>query len=233
MSKNRKAMLRVNDDDRDSVTPHQTHLVTNGSSRSARGIVLESALAFLFVGAFTLLLSYILNNPLIIWPPAGVAVALAATEGPAAILGAALGSLALGFLAQMLPFHSGYSGAALLSALIVAGSVAMRTTIGVWLLQRFRAFPFGGVNIASIGLFVLLGPVVIGLIGAALSMANVIVLADLAWSDAPLFGAVEWCSDALGIMIFTPIIVFYRRSRMGERFHNTAPSSEPACSRSP
>ena len=213
----------ANVDDRKSVTPHQTILVTNGSSRFDRGIVLRSALAFFFVGALTLALSYILNNPLIIWPPAGVAFALAATEGPAAILGAALGSLALGLLAQLLPFQSGYSVAALLSALIVAGSVALRTAVGVWLLRRFRAFPFGGVNISSVGLFVLLGPVATGLIGAALSMANAIVFGDLAWSDAPFFGAVEWCSDALGIMIFTPIIVFYRRSRMGERLHNTAP----------
>ena len=205
------------------MTPHQTIRVTNGSSRFDRGIVLQSALAFLLVGVLTVLLSRILNNPLIVWPPAGVAVALAATEGPAAILGAALGSLAIGYLAQLPLFQSGYSAAALLSPIIVAGSVALRTAIGVWLLRRFRAFPFGGVNFASVGLFVLLGPVVIGLIGAALSVANAVVLADLAWSDAPLFGAVEWCSDALGIMIFTPIIVFYRGSRMGERLHNTAP----------
>ena len=205
------------------MTPHQTILETNGSSRFDRGIVLQSALAFSLVGALTVLLSHILNNPLIVWPPAGVAVALAATEGPAAILGAALGSLALGLLVQLPPLQSSYSGAALFSPFIVAGSVALRTAVGVWLLRRFRAFPFGGVNIASVGAFVLLGPVVIGLIGAALSVANAIFFADLAWSDGPLYGAVEWCSDALGIMIFTPIIVFYRSSRRGERFHNTAP----------
>ncbi len=195
--------------------------VTKGTPRFARGTVLTSALAFLFTGALSILLSYLLSAPLIVWAPAGVAVALAVRGGRSAILGAALGSLVLGLAAQELLY--GFSDSGFISSLVVACAVALRTAVSLWLLRRFRAFPFSAANITSVGLFFFFGAVLPGLMSAVISTAGSIGLGRLALSDAPLFAAVYWCSDALGIMICTPIIVFYQRSRTGERLRNAAP----------
>lgn len=175
------------------------------------------------VGALSLAFSFSLGQALIIWIPAGFALYAVAVSPRSALAGIGLGSFVLAVFAQSQRFAPSSLVAALLPPLAGACSATFRASLGMWLLRRLRAFPYTPSDARSVGLFFLIGVVLLSLIGAVLAISALLVLGFLNWDAAPSVGVVVWSAEALGIMIFTPVFAFAHDAPPGRRLKNATP----------
>ena len=190
--------------------------------RPGRHPAFLTALAYFVVGAASLVVSSALGGTLIVWPPAGIAIAAVALGGPSVALGVAVAAFALrAAVGAVLSDPSD-----LLHAWAASGAVAIAAAVqalyGAWLLRRTRAFPFARINARSVSLFLALG-VFAGAFGASLVSFSFLALGRLTPSQLPLTLALRVCQEALGIIAVAPIVVIGLRAPDGERLRRMAP----------
>jgi len=185
--------------------------------------MLTVSVAMLAAGALSMVFSFSIGQTLVIWAPAGLALYAVVAAPRSALAGVALGTFVLAVAAQWLRFPSFSPVFAVLPALAGVGSATIRALLGMWLLRRFRAFPYAPSDFRSVGLFVLIGVALLSLIGAILAISTLLAVGLMGRDEAASVGVVIWSAEALGIMIFTPIFVFAHDAPKGSRLRNSAP----------
>ena len=113
---------------------------------------LLTALAYFVVGAASLVLSSALGGTLMVWPPAGVALAACALAGPSAAVGVAAGAFVLRAGAGALLSDPSDLLQASAASATVAVAAAVQALYGAWLFRRTRAFPFARIDARSVSL---------------------------------------------------------------------------------
>jgi len=204
---------------RDAVGRHERSKRTTGHQRHSAVL---TALAYIVVGAASLALSRALGGTLIVWPPAGLAVAAVALVGPSAALGVAAGAFLLRAGGAVILSDPSDLLHAQMASSSVALAAAVQALCGAWLFRRAHAFPFDRVDARSVGLFLALGTAA-GALGALFVTASFLALGRLALGELPFALALRACQEALGIIAVAPMVVIGVRAPEGERLRRIAP----------
>jgi PAS domain S-box-containing protein len=154
------------------------------------------------------------------WLPSGVALAAVAIFGPSVGAGIGLGAFLLRAIA-------GYAlsdpiVSLLTASVIIAIAASFQALLGAWLMRRTGAFLFSRIDGRTVSLFLVAGAFA-GACGAALVTLSFLALGRLAPDQFALAFTLRWCQEALGIIGFTPIIMFWLRAPKGERLRRCAP----------
>lgn len=167
-----------------------------------RDLALVVAICFAYVGAAEagFALAFTTKQVTAIWPPTGIAVTALLWFGPRACLGVFLGAL----LANVTRSES----------LLTAVGVALGNTLGpfvaAWLLQRVAGFDSALERTRDVFALVL-----VAFASMTVTAGNGVVQLALAgivpWSAFGSVWRVWWIGDAMGVLVFAPLLLIWRR----------------------
>ncbi len=174
------------------------------------GVVVLAAAAYWLAGQAGMAFMFERANVSLLWPAAGVALALACRLGPAAAIGAGLGAFVT---------HFGMNHGAAVSTSVGIGT-AVAAWFGAYLLARV------GVRLAldrpvDVLRFLLIGAVPASVVSSLVG-SGVLWLAGIArWSGFGSLWWVCWVADLMGILLLAPAILvalprYLTRIQMGE-----------------
>ncbi len=149
-------------------------------------------------------------EPSLVWPPAGIALAALLLWGNGSVLGIALGVFSF---ALSLGSVSGLSGwlAGLVAAGATLGSVS-QAIAGTWLLKKWGKLE-RLCTISGVLRFILLGVLISPVVNATIGTVNGAIAGINVWDRFFHDWATFWVGDGVGILIFTPLMLSWLRSR--------------------
>ena len=143
-----------------------------------------------------------------VWPASGVALAAILLFGyrmwPAVLLGAILINVEL----SIDGYAQGPSRWAAVTFSVALGST-LQAVVSAFLIRRFLGFPNPLNQDSAILRFLLLGSPIGCLIGPTWGMATLLVGGSHQWNTLPLDWFTWWVGDAIGVLIFTPLILVW------------------------
>jgi PAS domain S-box-containing protein len=140
-----------------------------------------------------------------IFPPAGIAVAVAFIAGRVTLPWVFAGSFALNlWIGYSLQQHS--AGLAWTVALIIATGSALQAAVGSRVLRQLVGYPVALDNVRDVGRFLLMSPLVC-VISATWALAGMAALGvvDVAELIGNWFS--WWIGDTLGVLLFLPLVM--------------------------
>lgn len=174
------------------------------------GIILGVAAVYVLTARLGLIFAMADGVVTAVWPPAGVAMAGLLLFGFRVWPGIWLGS----FLANLWGLLNHDLGAnvwaAVIPAMVTATGSLSAALVSVGLLQRFGRGqnPLATVN----GVFRLVGIGMLGcLISAAVGGAVLCLIGHSPWSELLLIWLTWWAGDAVGVVVFTPMLMAWGR----------------------
>ena len=162
--------------------------------------MLGVALLYFSSAKLGLLLSLMGNTVTLFWPPSGISLAALLLFGvriwPAVLLAALLANMG--------------------SGIVVASEISINNTLegllGVFLLRRFVSFNLSLIAVKDI--FILLAVAASASLLGALNGTLLLVLnGAMPWSAYPVSVLYWWMGDALGIILFTPLLLAWVRHK--------------------
>lgn len=169
-----------------------------------------TAVAYFLFG----LLGYLFINPdtslPLIWPQAGLAIAISLVAGFETLPGIFIGSFILAIVTGV-PFG--------FSAIVAAGNTLAACFPAYLLLVKNNFHPSLEDNRSILKLF-LLGVIISPMIAATVSLLGMALAGLPAVEDFPVFWGDRWMRDALGALIFAPLLVVWLGNplpRLGKR----------------
>jgi integral membrane sensor domain MASE1 len=171
------------------------HVAVNAAFRTAATIA-GVALAYFATAQFGLVLALVEGQVTPLWLPTGISVAALLMSGRGIWPGIALGAFAANISL----------GAPLFSALLITAGNTAAPLVALHLLTRFGFRPaLDRLKDALLLVFA-------GALGAMLASAVVGTLAlkiggVIPWRDVPAVAAVWWTGDAMGVLVFTPLLL--------------------------
>ncbi|WP_432740328.1 CHASE domain-containing protein [Methylobacter sp. G7] len=151
-----------------------------------------------------------------IWPPSGIALAGILLYGnrvwPAILLGSFLVNISTPLIAP-LPIESLYSA---IITLIISGGASLQAVVGAYLVRRFADFPNSFTREKEVFLFFLFGGLFSALVNATIAVSTLVAIGGIPAANFLANWRTWWMGDALGIFIFTPLILVWAQ-----------PSSDP------
>lgn len=142
-----------------------------------------------------------------IWPPAGIALAAMLVYGYRIWPGVMLGTLMVnGLISEVI----GSITENLLSVLInlaISCGATLQALAGTYLVKRFAGYPNGLIKAKDIIRFWLTGGVLAALINSTLAVTLFVAIGTTAAADFVANWATWWLGDALGIILFTPLML--------------------------
>ncbi|MDO8695817.1 MAG: CHASE domain-containing protein [Pseudomonas sp.] len=165
------------------------------------GKILLLALAYVIAGRLALLLAIPPGFASAMFPPAGIALAAVLIWGYPLLLGVLLGSTLL---------NLSVGGPLSLSALLVAGGIALGTTLqcalGGWLIRRWVGFPNPLTDERSIFLLLLIGGPLTCMLSASVGVGTLYANQLISAAQAPASWLTWWVGDSIGVLIATPLM---------------------------
>ncbi len=154
-----------------------------------------------------------------IWPPSGIALAGVLMFGYRVWPGILLGSFLVNLSTTL---GAGSPAETLISVMVtlaIGSGAALQAVVGSYLLKRFAGFPNPLANEKEVFLFLLFGAVLVSVVNSTISVAT-LAIADL----IPLVNfftnwGTWWLGDALGVFIFTPLVLVWGQYA-GESWRN-------------
>jgi diguanylate cyclase (GGDEF)-like protein/PAS domain S-box-containing protein len=144
-----------------------------------------------------------------IWPPSGIALAGILLFGFRAWPGILLGSILVNYSTS---FAGGTVSEIIISSTItfaIAGGAALQAVTGAYLLRRFSGFPNLLATEKEVFSFMFFGGVVSTLINASIAVTTLVVAGRIPLSNAFVNWWTWWAGDAVGIFIFTPLVLVW------------------------
>ncbi len=147
----------------------------------------------------------------VVWPGAGVALALVLLYGNQALIGLWIGSLLANF------YVVGQGGELSLTALMLPAWIASGSTLQAYvaacLIRRFCHWPQPFETVAStLKFFVYSGPLA-GLIASSIGVAGLILFVGLPVEKAGFNWFSWWIGDTVGIWFFAPVVIVFVREK--------------------
>jgi PAS domain S-box-containing protein len=179
------------------------------------------ALACFVTGWLGLELAITPGNASAIWPPSGIALAAVLLCGNRVWPGILIGSI---LVHAFIGFDSRTAQALLLSLCIpvlIGGGATLQAIGGGWLVKRFAGFPNPLRTVPQIAGLLTMGGVVGCLINASISVATLVLSGRLPLEGAPLTWLTWWSGDAIGVFVFTPMVLALLMRPRGEWKHRS------------
>ena len=169
-------------------------------SRKDVALMLGVALLYFMSAKLGLLLALVDKSVTLFWPASGVALTALLVYGlriwPGVLLGAAVGNIAVG----------------LVPGLEIAIGSTLEAVLGVWLLRRIPGFSRSLVTIRDVFalLLVAVGSALFSALNGSFWLAFNGIMPWSAYSGTVLFW---WMGDALGIILFSPLLLAWLRHK--------------------
>jgi CHASE1-domain containing sensor protein len=165
-------------------------------------IVVALAIGYAVLGKLALQLATGAGYASPLWPSAGLALAAALIWGNWACLGVLLGSYVNNLFLGDLFAVSNH----VLSLSIGVGG-AMQALWGASLIRRFVGFPTPLDDGGTISRFFILGAAVASIVNSVMGTGALWAQGVISAAQAPQTWAVWWVGDALGVVVFTPVVL--------------------------
>lgn len=140
-----------------------------------------------------------------VFPPAGIAVAVAYIMGRRTLPWVFIGSLVLNVWVGYTTTKS-MDAAGLHAALVIAIASTAQAAFGGWILRRWIGYPAAFDKAIEISRFLLWGPLIC-LLSASISVAGLMRLGLIDTSSAVASWVTWWVGDTLGFLIMLPIVM--------------------------
>ncbi len=169
-------------------------------SKNNVALIFGVALLYFLSAKLGLRLALVGKSVTLFWPASGIALTSLLVFGlriwPGVLLGALLGNYAEGFL----------------PSLEISCGATLEAVVGVWLLRRFPGFDLSLVTIRDI--FILLAVAVFSSLLSALNGPFWLAFNGIMPWEVYLSAVVHWwMGDALGIILFTPLLLSWTRHK--------------------
>ncbi|RII26938.1 MAG: hypothetical protein CXR30_16060 [Geobacter sp.] len=168
------------------------------------------ALAYMGTAKLGFLLALEQTNATAVWPPTGIALASCLVFGIRIWPGIFLGA----FLSNLLVLATGHfpSMPALLTALGTAGGNTLEAVAGAYLISRFISGKLPFDRTLDTMRFILLGALASPLISATIGTTG-FCLYSSDWSRYPRMWLTWWLGDAVGVLVFAPLLLTWEKRR--------------------
>lgn len=144
-----------------------------------------------------------------IWPPSGIALAGILMFGYRVWPGILLGSFLVNLSTTL---GAGSPSETLISVMVtlaIGGGAALQAVLGGYLLRRFAGFPNSLANEKEVFLFLLFGGVLGSLVNSTISVATLVTAERIPLVNFFTNWGTWWLGDALGVFIFTPLVLVW------------------------
>ena len=149
--------------------------------------------------------SYVYSSA--VWPPSGIALAGLLILGYRVWPGILLGAFAINFSSDFDYYTaSGVDFKATLSFIMGAGA-SLQAIVAGYLIRRFGGFPNPLNTVRQVILFLLLGGAIGSLLNTSLSNTALWLTGQIEGSEFMFNWLTWWAGDAMGVFIFTPLIL--------------------------
>ena len=169
--------------------------------------ILYVAVAYYISGKLGTLLAVPPGYATAIWPPSGIALAGVLIYGNRVWPGILLGS----FLINLQIASTGNPHGMILSsvaiALLISSGATLQALSGSYLLRRFAGFPNPLSTPKEVELFMLIGGLGSALINSTISVSTLVAVEKVPVENFLTNWGTWWAGDAIGICIFTPLIL--------------------------
>ena len=198
-------MVEASNTNQGSVKAHSS--MSRISLKDYRVQLVLLAITYFITGKLGALLAIPPGYATAIWPPSGIALAAILLWGyrvwPAILVGS--------FLINIATSYTGGSGSEamlsiLLSAVIGVGAT-LQAIVGGFLLFRFAGFPNHVASGREVIALMFFGGVVSTLTNSSLSVLTLLLLGKIGMETALEHWLTWWVGDAMGVIIFTPLIL--------------------------
>ena len=171
--------------------------------------IIGLAAAYFIAGKFGDLLAIPPGYASAIFPPSGIALAGILLYGNRAGVGILLGAFLLNALHPVVSEDLSESLNSPLISIAIAGGATLQAFVGAYLVKRFAGFPNGLDNQKSILKFMFYGGVVGALVNSTLSVSLLVATGRMPAETFLSNWLSWWGGDALGIMVFTPLVLVW------------------------
>jgi signal transduction histidine kinase/integral membrane sensor domain MASE1 len=171
--------------------------------------ILVIAIAYFCASEFRYLFAFSTSFASLIFPSSGIALVGFLLFGYRVWPGVFLGNLLTNYL--IIDTSGSQRGfyISLVSLLCIATGACLQAVVGNYLVKRFTDFPESFIKGKQLFSFLFYGGIVSGLVNATLSMSMFFLTGKVAFDEALMSWLTWWIGDALGVFIFTPLILLY------------------------
>ena len=205
---------------KDNHKPGSSFLAANPSVRSYACTlqIMGLALAYFVTGKLGTFLAIPPGYATAIWPPSGIALAGILIYGYRAWPGIVLGS----FLVNLSTSIAGSPSEILVSVTItlaIGSGASLQAIVGAYLVRRFAGFPNALAREKEVFLLFFFGGILSGLINSTLAVSTLVAAGRMPTANFLTNWGTWWMGDALGIFIFTPLVLIWAQ-RPSEPWHH-------------
>ncbi len=166
-----------------------------------------AGLAYFVAGKLALLLAIPPGYATAVWPAAGIALAAVLTRGYRVWPGILLGSFFVNVSTSMQSAAAGTVTNFIILPLSIGAGAALQAAIGAYLIRRKIGYPNSLAKSRDVLLFAVLGGPLSCLVSASTGVTSLLLTGTLTWQDFPLNWVTWWTGDAIGVLIFAPLIL--------------------------
>ena len=168
--------------------------------------ILGLAAAYFITGKLGISLASVSGYATAIWPPSGIALAGILICGYRLWPGILLGSLLINFPLTLANAPTEILNSSLIS-LIISSGASLQAVVGAYWLRRFAGFPNLLAKERDVLLFLLFGGMLSPLINPTISASALLLTGRIPAVDFWITWSTWWMGDAVGLLIFTPILL--------------------------
>jgi len=154
-----------------------------------------------------------------IWPPSGIALAGILLYGYRAWPGVLLGSFLINLPATVAAGTPSETLGSVATTLAIGGGASLQAVVGAYLVRRFAGFPNSLTREKEVFLFVFFGGLCSALVNSTIAVSTLVAAGRIPAANFPANWGTWWMGDALGIFIFTPLVLVWAQ-RPGELWRN-------------
>ncbi len=171
--------------------------------------VIILALGYFITGKLGLFLAIPPGFATAIWPPSGLALAALLIYGYRIWPGITIGSFLINLLVGLDTDPTANMFTSVIVSLLIGIWAALQAIAGAFLIRRFAGFPNTLSSEKEVFLFLLFGGVFSTLINSSCSVMTLFWAGRLDMVHFSMNWATWWLGDAIGIFIFTPVILVW------------------------
>jgi len=206
---------------KDNRKPGSSFSAANPSVRSYAWLlqIVGVAAAYFVTGKLGTFLAIPPGYATAIWPPSGIALAGILIYGYRAWPGILLGSFLVNFSATLINGFPSETLTSVVATLAIGGGASLQAVVGAYLVRRFAGFPNSLTREKEVFLFLLFGGLLSALVNSTIAVSTLVATGRIPAANFPANWGTWWMGDALGIFIFTPLILVWMQ-HPGELWRN-------------